>query len=188
MTFPNDFRGSGLSPPNATPLERVLADLDHARIAAIDLAVIKAVVDPATCPVALLPWLAASVSVDVWEAGWSTATKRAVIAAAPEIHRTRGTRKAVRLALQALGYTAETVEWWEADPPARRGTFHITAFADLDETVSLGELVTLRAAIRRSKPKSRVFTLALGARPPGVVHTAAAARAVLHITVGAEAA
>lgn len=58
------MNGSDLSPPNASPLERVLADLEFARIDEVSLAVIRQVVDPDTCPAALLPWLAYSMSVD----------------------------------------------------------------------------------------------------------------------------
>lgn len=180
------MNGSDLSPPNASPLERVLADLEYARIDAVSLAVVRQVVDPDTCPAALLPWLAYSMSVDAWSDAWPVATQRAVIKAAPEVHRIKGTRRAVRLALEALGIAFDLVEWWEADPPARRGTFEATIWAtgdgpDLD--LVLQNLA--RQAIRAAKPKSRVFTLRLGARPTGFVYVGAALRNLLKIRVEA---
>lgn len=181
------FKGSDLCPPNATPLERVLADLAHARIDAIDLAVIRQVVDPATCPAKFLPWLAAANSVDVWDHNWPEATKRAAIAAAPEVHRLKGTRKAVRLALTALGAEASIVEWWETEPEGQRGTFSVTVWStgegpDLTQTY----FQQLRAAVRAAKPKSRVAQMRIGARVAGRIYVGGVIAKVLRIAIESE--
>ena len=178
------FRGSVFSPPNATPLERVLADLAHARIDAVDLEVIRQVADPATCPVKYLAWLAAANSVDVWNHDWPEATKRAAIAAAPEVHRLKGTRKAVRLALTALGADASLVEWWEAEPEGPRGTFTVTVWSTGEgPELTVPYFAELRAAVRAAKPKSRIAFMLIGARVDGGVHIGGVPTAALNITV-----
>lgn len=103
---------AALLPPNATVAERALAG---AAALAIDLPVeIAAVWDPARCPVALLPWLAWTFSVDEWEAGWPEDRQRAVIAASIEIHRHKGSLWSVRRALEVLGYgDCEITEGWQ---------------------------------------------------------------------------
>ncbi len=178
------FKGSNLSPPNAEPLERVMADLAHARLDALDLAMIRQVVDPATCPLKFLPWLAAQLNVDVWDHDWPEATKRAAIAAAPEVHRLKGTRKAVRLALAALGADVSIVEWWETEPEGVRGTFSVTVWAT-GEGPELNRVYfdQLRAAIRAAKPKTRVATLRVGARPDGVVRVGGITASRVNVTV-----
>ncbi|UCV02305.1 phage tail protein I [Dechloromonas denitrificans] len=91
-----------LLPPSSTPLERAIDRTGAARLAA-QPAIIGGLWNAATCPVDLLPYLAWAVSVDEWDNLWSEEKKRAIIAEAPEIHRTKGTPSAIRRALAALG-------------------------------------------------------------------------------------
>jgi len=91
-----------LLPPSSTPLERALDRTGAARLAALP-SVVANLWNAATCPVALLPYLAWAVSVDEWDDKWSEAKKRAVIASAPETHRTKGTPTSIRRALSMLG-------------------------------------------------------------------------------------
>jgi phage tail P2-like protein len=91
-----------LLPPNATPTERAV-EAATSRIAAIPV-VIGDIWNPATCPAHLLPWLAWALSVDVWDAGWSEQTQRAVIAASTLVHRRKGTIGAIKAAMAAMGY------------------------------------------------------------------------------------
>lgn len=58
---------------------------------------------PDSCPADLLPWLAWTLSVDVWDPSWTEATKRGVIAASIDVHRHKGTRSAVVSALRSAG-------------------------------------------------------------------------------------
>lgn len=109
-----------------------------------------------------------------------------MIKAAPEVHRIKGTRRAVRLALDALGIEFDLVEWWETDPPGRRGTFEATIWATSDgPTLDLALQQLARQAIRAAKPKSRVFTLRLGARAAGPLYVGAALRNLLKLRVEA---
>lgn len=98
-----------LLPHNATPQEIAL-DLATARVGGVPVD-IHTVMDPQACSAALLPWLAWSLSVDEWDAAWSEETKRATIAASVAVHRRKGTRAALRAAIDAAGYgDAEIVE------------------------------------------------------------------------------
>ncbi|USQ97242.1 phage tail protein I [Caulobacter sp. RL271] len=173
------FSGSDALPDNSTGLERSWADMEWARLAGLDPAIVRTLVDPATCPLELLPWLAWSMSVDTWDPSWSEATKRAVIAAAPATHRAKGTVRAVRLALQALGIDFDLDEWWQMAPEGRRGTFRVTAWADGSPLIDLPLIVALRQAIRGAKPKSRVGDLRLGLREIGTVHVGGAGQSVI---------
>lgn len=72
---------------------------------------ITSVWDPATAPVAVLPFLAWALSVDEWDPLWSEERQREIIAASIEIHRHKGTRLAVDMMLDLMGYgTARVTE------------------------------------------------------------------------------
>lgn len=90
-----------LLPPNATPLERALADIGTA--AAVE-APIDRLWSADSCPVELLPWLAWSLSVEDWDEAWTEEQKRAVIRDSVDLHRIKGTPEAVRRALRSLGH------------------------------------------------------------------------------------
>ena len=100
-----------LLPPNATAAE-VAIEAAAARVGAVPVP-IRDSWNPATCPAALLPWLGWAFSVDDWDPQWSEERQRAVVAAAVEVHRRKGTRGAVLAALAAAGWpSAEVFEGW----------------------------------------------------------------------------
>jgi phage tail P2-like protein len=111
-----------LLPPNATPLERALESAT-ARIGAVDVTTASTLWDPATCPLALLPWLAWSLSVDQWDPAWPEATKRQAVADSIALHRIKGTRAAVDMVLARFDAVLDVVEWHEATPVAEPHTF-----------------------------------------------------------------
>jgi len=112
-----------LLPPNAAPLERALAGAT-ARIDAIPLDV-STLWDPYTCPIALLPWLAWSFSVDRWDTDWTEPQKRAAVAGAIELQRHKGTRWSVEQILSSLDDLAQLVEWFQASPRLDPHVFEI---------------------------------------------------------------
>ena len=87
-----------------------------------------------TCPVHLLPWLAWAFSVEVWDHEWPEAIKRNVIRNATHVHRSKGTRRAVELALAALNMRIDLHEGFELDEHRDRygpaHTFTLDTFAD----------------------------------------------------------
>lgn len=112
-----------LLPPNATRQERYAA---QACADAMALPIpIRQLWDPYNCPAPLLPWLAASFSVDRWDNAWPEATKRSVIAASYFIHAHKGTIGAVRRVVEPMGYLMAITEWWQTTPEGDPGTFAV---------------------------------------------------------------
>ena len=97
-----------LLPPNSTKLERAL---EQVAAKALDLPVIiKQLHNPDTCPTALLPWLAWSLSVDEWDNDWSEEHQRQTIRDSRQIHREKGTRASIRRILASVGFGNITIE------------------------------------------------------------------------------
>lgn len=91
---------SDLLPPNATFLERATAAThQHLADLPVDTRYIR---NPERCPAALLPFLAWELSVDDWNPDWAEDVKRRVLAESVAVHRRKGTRGAVRRALEAI--------------------------------------------------------------------------------------
>lgn len=103
-----------LLPANAFPLENALDNAGAARFDAMPVPV-GDVWSPARCPSQLLPWLAWGVSIDIWDTTWPEPTKRAAIGAAIEEQRRKGSRAAVRKALDRIDPLIGLTEWFE-DP------------------------------------------------------------------------
>lgn len=93
---------SNLLPPNANLHEHAIDDA-LARLGTVPVDIVKTW-NAQTCPDELLPWLAWALSIDEWDAAWTVAQQRAMIAASYEIHSHKGTPFAIKRALAALGY------------------------------------------------------------------------------------
>ena len=144
-----------LLPPNASPLERRAAQA-LSRIERVPIP-IRDLHDPDRCPVALLPYLAWSRSVDRWDDGWPEATQRAVIKASPYIHRHKGTIGALRRVVEPLGYLIRIVQWWQTDPHGEPGTFELEIGTQKSGiTEALYDALVL--FIEDAKPESRHIT------------------------------
>jgi phage tail P2-like protein len=168
-------------PASAGPVERAVLAAELARIALVDPTVVVTIWNPATCPSILLPWLAQGVSVDVWSDAWPEATKRAVIAASPGVHRHKGTLGAVRRALAAFDIESRVVEWWQDG--SRRGTFRVElVYRDGSPVFDIAIQGFAIQAVGAAKPKSRVFTARAIMRARGTVHVAALARSAFVAT------
>ena len=168
-------------PANATAQERALSE-STARISEIPVPV-DSLWNPWTCPAALLPWLAWALSVDVWDATWSEAQKRATIAAAVRVHRIKGTRGAVVRALDALGYDVTLVEWFEDTPQGDPYTFQLAVEVD-DRGVDDALYSTLVQVVNRTKnTRSHLSGISVAAKTAGAVHVGSAAMLGDSITV-----
>ena len=89
-------------PPSSQPIE---LDLEQLSGRVGDLALpIGVLWDPEKCPLELLPWLAWSFSIEVWEQGWSEDTKRQAVKSAASVHRKKGTVASVKEAIAAAGF------------------------------------------------------------------------------------
>ena len=130
-----------------------------------------------TCPEHLLPWLAWAFSVEVWAHDWPEAIKRNVIRDAIAVHRTKGTRRAVELALAALNMRIDLHEGFELDEHGDRygptHTFTLDTFADdifdagFQINARLHAIVT--ELIANVKPVHVHFTLRIGEKKGGTV-------------------
>lgn len=160
---------SDLLPSHAFPRERVIADTDG-RLEDIDFDLIRRVRSPDEAPAGFLPYLAWERSVDVWDPQWPQAIKRAVVTAAPIVHRYKGTRYAVEAALGALQVDARFEEWFDQAPQGPAYTFTVKAYARArlyDGPVLDARLIkVVYASIMRTKPLSRAFKLVVGATFP----------------------
>lgn len=100
-----------LLPQNASKTELAI---DQVAKKATSLNVpIASLFNPRTCPVEFLGHLAWSLSVDEWDDNWSEQIKRQVCQNSVEIHRFKGTKHAIKLALNSLNASVDLVEWFE---------------------------------------------------------------------------
>ncbi len=152
-----------LLPPSATALSRSIETVMAERTQGIE-APIGTLWHVDTCPVELLPWLAWAFSVEVWEHDWSEEIKRDVIRSAIAVHRLKGTRQSVEIALGALGFRIDLVEAWEegGDPH----TFRLDAYGDdvfaAGFQIDAKLLDTVTRLIENVKPVRSHFTLRIG--------------------------
>lgn len=162
-----------LLPPSATTLERNAA---RATADALSLPVrLRDLWQPADCPAALLPYLAWAFSVDRWSPTWSVATKRAVIEAAWDVHKRKGTIGAIRRVVEPLGNLIEVVEWFDESPEATPGTFRLR-IGVLDTGITDEMYQELERLIADAKPLTRHLTgLAISLESRGTIHVGAAA-------------
>lgn len=102
---------SSLLPPTATTLERAV---ETATATVFDLGPVRTHHDPDEVPAVLLPWVAWQRSVDAWVSTWSDDRKRAMVAAAPAVHRAKGTPASLEDAIAGvLGWELVIEEWHE---------------------------------------------------------------------------
>lgn len=113
---------NSLLPPNTTALDRAAEAVIVGHLAAIDQPH-RALWNPDTCPLELLPWLAWQLSVDEWDESWEPERKRNAIKQSIALHRKRGTPWAVRQAVQRVG--AETAQVIERMPDAHWAEFDL---------------------------------------------------------------
>jgi phage tail protein, P2 protein I family len=137
-----------LLPPTATKLEK---NLSQAMTCEPPIP-LRSLWDPQTCPNELLPYLAWQYSVDRWDEKWSEQIKRKVIAEAFEIHKLKGTKEAIRRAIEPFGYLIKTTEWWQNNQTP--GTFALE-IGVLDTGITEESYNELSRIIDDVKPVSR---------------------------------
>lgn len=162
-----------LLPPNATLLERNLAQAGTA-IEAVPVP-LRDLWNADNCPVNLLPFLAAALSVDRWDANWTEQTKRSVIKASYFVHKKKGTIGALRRVVEPLGYLIRIVEWWQTTPRGPRGTFRLD-IGVLDTGITEDMYLELERLIDDAKPLTRqMLGLAISVEVRGTEYLGAAA-------------
>lgn len=141
-----------LLPPNASKFERDL-EAASARVGAVETPV-GSLWDPRRCPAALLPWLAWAVSVSFWNPAWSEQQKRDTIAQAIDEHRIKGTRAAVRRALDRRDPAIGLTEWQDTRGALPPFHFRVELPISIDTDVVYSEdlIAAIEADIAAVKP------------------------------------
>jgi len=136
--------------------ERFLSLFD-ASLAEIDRVIERypALLDPAGVPDRVLPWLAGLLGLS-FEAGWDAPTRRALLAAAPELYRRRGTPWAVKEAVKIVFGVKPVLEELATD--RRWASVHRTG---KESALGLGGV----RLFGRSASRFRLGGSALGATP-----------------------
>ncbi|WP_313228562.1 phage tail protein I [Sphingobium yanoikuyae] len=102
---------TSILPPRSTRLQQAL---EQVTIDLLDLPVeLRKLWSPAQCPASHLPWLAWGLSVDIWDANWPEAVKRAAVADAIAFQRRKGTPASLRTVLDRFDPLIKLVEWFE---------------------------------------------------------------------------
>lgn len=141
-----------LLPPNAFALERAVDAAAAARLDGLTVPV-GDVWSPDRCPAQLLPWLAWGVSIDIWDTTWPEQVKRDATAGAIEEQRRKGTKLAVRKALDRIDPLIGLTEWFEDPANLEPFTFRLdlpdrnTSTIDYDSE-TIGQLLTDIAAVK----------------------------------------
>lgn len=138
-------------PPSSSSLEQRL-DIAIDRLALIDIP-ISTLWNPWDCPAAALPYLAWALSVDQWSSDWSDDRKRLVISNSIELHKIKGTRRAIDLAISNIDLSIVVKEWFEHEPRLQRGTFTVDVFSE-NQPLSAELLDDVYKSIENVKRKS----------------------------------
>lgn len=139
----NPAIAASLLPPNAAHSERAI---EAAMRAEIDLGQVGTLWNPATCPAAVLPFLAWGLAISHWNPEWTEAEKRTAVAGAIPFHQIKGTRAAVEQVLDRFHPLLTVTEWWETSPPRDPYTFEVRAPAEIGADFLTAE--TAEAIIR----------------------------------------
>lgn len=169
---------SSILPGNLPELERQVESLEQ-RITDLDIP-IDTLWNPWECPAVVLPYLAWAVSVDVWEPDWPEETKRAAIAAAPNLHRIKGTPLAVKTALNTLGLEYEYREWMQKQPLGVPGTFDVDVFVGAGG-ITPGVVSTIHKSIQRNKRATAHYTLTMNLSASAALYHASAVQVFVEL-------
>lgn len=165
-----------LLPSSASILEREIEQAVE-RSTGFDMSIAD-MWSPANAPMAVLPWLAWSLSVDEWGSEWPEDVKREYIAETPQIHRLKGTVGAVRRALAALGVSIELVEWWQNGGEPHTASLIAYASRNLNEsgqTLLTPELQKqIWNVVQRTKPARSHLDFSIGVSLAGGLSVAGA--------------
>lgn len=142
-----------LLPPNSSPLERAFAAVSVEALSDLPVPV-GDVWSPGACPAALLPWLGWGLSIDIWDSDWSNAQKRLAIASAIDDQRRKGTRAALRRALDRIDPLIDITEWFEDPANLEPYTFRLDLPDRNTSTIDYNEatISTLLRDIAAVKP------------------------------------
>ena len=169
-----------LLPPNASAVEHALESVT-ARIDAVPLPT-RPLIDPTLCPEALLPWLAWALSMDDWSPDWPLQVKRAQLANAVTMHRSKGTAQCLHQLVELFGGNLSLREWWQNDPTGQPHTFEmVLTVSGTDGQINRARYVEdIIAAVRRAKPLRSHFVFTQGLSSTAAMAVIGASAAVTY--------
>ena len=156
--------GEHLLPPTSTPLEMSLA-APLARLTAVPVP-LRLLWRPMTCPASHLPWLAWALSVDTWDPSWPEDVQRRVVAQSVALHRIKGTRRALEMALEPISAGLSVEEWFEYGGQPYR--FRVTQRLSASEAWSGNKLGLIYQTVVRAKNVRSWLESIRVRRPPTV--------------------
>ena len=168
------IQSSSLLPPNATRLERNVAQLGlvitELPVVLVDLHRVN------TCPVPYLPWLAWAKRVEFWNADWSVAQKHQVIADAPRFNQQRGTRSSInRLLSQMLpNISYQLVAWHQLNPKGVPFTFVVNV--DTNQAISIEQSQQIHTAVDATKSARDLYGVQARVQQQSIFFTAGVAK------------
>lgn len=173
---------TSILPPNSTPLELAIEATIAAQLAALEVPPLRDLWNPATCPDALLPWLAWTLGVESWDASWPDQVKRARVAAAIAILRHNGTRQAVADVIAAYGGNVALTTWFETVPPGDPYTFTLAVSVGGQSGVapSADFITGMIADVGRAKGARDQFTFTLAVNATASIGVIGAARPAIY--------
>lgn len=169
-------------PPNATALETAIDLVAGARLDGVATP-LRDLWSAQDCPADLLPWLAWALSIDQWDPAWSERTRRARVAQAIAVQRSKGTRDSVRRVIAAFGGNITMREWWQSTPPGTPHTFAVTVSLPADgagDAPSAALIDAVIGEIEATKPLRSHFTFTLAQRARARIGLRAASRQVTY--------
>lgn len=174
-----------LLPPNATLLERAINQATANQFARLPQNVSRRLWNPDTCPLDLLPWLAWTFGVEIWDSAWPENIKRARVKAAISIARGKGTLASIDRVLQSYGGDFALQEWWQTQPQGVPHTFQISLnLSGSDgEIGSAAFIESVVDDIDRTKPLRSHYTITQGLKAKSELRIVAAVRTVIEVNL-----
>jgi phage tail P2-like protein len=179
---------ASILPPNATRIQRALEGTLAAIVADIPIP-LRDLASPDRCPIALLPYLAWSLSIDSWSSDWPEQVKRARVRRAIEIQRRKGTAQSVRAVVESFGGAVALREWWQMEPRGVPHTFSlsVTLAGEGGTEASAAFADAVIAEVRRTKPVRSQFTYTQGVNVARALGVAGAVRPAIFARLQLEA-
>lgn len=187
MAMPDNTPGTlpDLLLPNATPLERAINLAVADQLERLPKNVARRLWNPDTCPLDLLPWLAWTFGVEVWDSNWTESVKRTRVKEAIPIARRKGTRGSIDRVLKSYGGDFAIQEWWQKEPKGPQHTFEISpnlSGAD-GETASAAFIESVIEDINLNKPLRSHYTITQGLKAKSELQIVAPVRTVMEVNL-----
>jgi len=129
--------------------------------------------DPQRTPVDFLPYLAADRGVAEWDANASESEKRLTVALSWSIQRQAGTDKALKYAVESMGFTPKVTPWYSAVPVGVPYSFEVEAV--VSRPWSSGDHKRLISRLRAAKSERDDMTITVVHETSGGLRAVAAA-------------